>query len=135
MPRNSTALCAGVKISCKVPNCGSDPNASGVAGRRTAGSGTLLFKAGETKKTFKIYVRGDKTYEEHVGKKALARVGKKRWRKRVRDVAEHLAPVFNYATLYVGGGNARLLHAEDLPRNVKIVSNEAGLLGGLALWR
>lgn len=79
--------------------------------------------------------RGDKTYEEHVGKKALARVGKKRWRKRVRDVAEHLAPVFNYATLYVGGGNARLLHAEDLPRNVKIVSNEAGLLGGLALWR
>ena len=44
---------------------------------------------------------------------------------------EHL---FNYDTLYIGGGNARRLRF-DLPPNVKIIPNVAGLLGGIALWR
>ncbi|MFM8408906.1 MAG: ROK family protein [Alphaproteobacteria bacterium] len=79
--------------------------------------------------------RHRKTYEENVSDRTLRRLGKKKWRKRVHEVIEHLAPVFNYATLYVGGGNSRLLHQEDLPRNVKIVSNDAGILGGFHLWR
>jgi len=79
--------------------------------------------------------RHRKTYEQCVSDRALRRIGKKKWRKRVRDVIDHLAPVFNYAMLYVGGGNARLLRQEDLPRNVKIVSNDAGILGGFHLWR
>lgn len=78
--------------------------------------------------------RHRKTYEQSVGDRALRRIGKKKWRKRVREVIDHLAPVFNYAMLYVGGGNSRLLRQEDLPRNVKIVSNDAGILGGFHLW-
>jgi polyphosphate glucokinase len=76
-----------------------------------------------------------KTYEEYVGKAALDKVGKKRWRRRVGRVIKHLEPVFNYQRLYIGGGNAKHLHVADLPANVKIVSNEAGVLGGIALWR
>jgi len=78
--------------------------------------------------------RGEKTYEQCVSDRALRRIGKRKWRKRVREVIDQLAPVFNYSMLYVGGGNSRLLRQEDLPRNVKIVSNDAGILGGFHLW-
>lgn len=81
--------------------------------------------------------RGGGTYEEYVGNAALAEIGTRRWRRRVREVVEHLAPVFNYDRLYLGGGNARLLDRErdGLPRDVELVSNDAGMLGGIALWR
>jgi polyphosphate glucokinase len=35
--------------------------------------------------------------------------------------------------LYIGGGNARLIEP-PLPANVKIVSNIAGITGGVRLW-
>jgi polyphosphate glucokinase len=35
--------------------------------------------------------------------------------------------------LYIGGGNAKNLQLE-LPSNVRIVSNEAGITGGIRLW-
>jgi polyphosphate glucokinase len=40
----------------------------------------------------------------------------------------------HFDRLYIGGGNARLL---DAPRaaDVELVSNEAGILGGIALWQ
>ena len=44
-----------------------------------------------------------------------------------------LEQVYNYRLLYLGGGNAEKLETH-LPRNVKIVSNLAGLLGGIKLW-
>ena len=39
----------------------------------------------------------------------------------------------NCDTLYIGGGNAKNLQL-DLPPNVRIVSNEAGITGGIRLW-
>ncbi len=42
--------------------------------------------------------------------------------------------LFNYDRLYIGGGNAKRITVKLL-RNVKGVSNVAGLLGGIALWR
>ena len=35
--------------------------------------------------------------------------------------------------LYVGGGNARKLTAE-MPGHVRVVSNTAGITGGIRLW-
>jgi polyphosphate glucokinase len=78
---------------------------------------------------------GKKTYEDYVGRAALEKVGKKRWRKRVRRMIERIEPIWNYDRLYLGGGNARHLKAADLPANVGIRSNQAGLVGGVALWR
>lgn len=73
------------------------------------------------------------TYEEYVGAHALEMIGKKKWNKRVRKVIEQVLPIWNPARLYIGGGNSKHIKG-DLPENVEIVSNVAGLLGGIKLW-
>lgn len=78
--------------------------------------------------------RRRKTYEDYVGGKALERIGKKRWNKRVEEVIEQVMPIWNPSRLYLGGGNAKHIRIE-LPENVELVQNVAGLLGGIALWR
>lgn len=75
------------------------------------------------------------TYEERLGQAELERVGKRKWRKRIRRAVEVLDRVFNYRILYLGGGNSRLLEKKDLPENVRLVPNVAGLLGGIRLWQ
>jgi polyphosphate glucokinase len=74
------------------------------------------------------------SYEQYIRNSELKRLGKKRWNKRVRRVIDQVLPIFNPDTLYLGGGNARLLKGE-LPPQVKITENIAGLLGGIALWK
>lgn len=77
--------------------------------------------------------RKGKTYEEFVGNPALEDVGKKKWNGRVERVIAQLEHTFNYRVLYIGGGNARKLDL-SLPKNVRVVENVAGLLGGVRLW-
>jgi polyphosphate glucokinase len=74
------------------------------------------------------------TYEEQLGQKALQKIGKKRWRRRLKLAIAQMLKVFNPRHLYLGGGNARLINFK-LPRNVTAVPNEAGILGGIALWK
>jgi polyphosphate glucokinase len=78
--------------------------------------------------------RRGKTYEECLGNAALQQAGKNKWNKRLRRAIQALESLFNYDCLFIGGGNAKKI-AGDLPANVKIVSNMAGLIGGIALWR
>jgi polyphosphate glucokinase len=78
--------------------------------------------------------RKGKTYEERVSNAERKRIGVKRWNRRVREVVEQVEPIFNYRKLYLGGGNARHLIREELPANVQVVDNVAGLLGGIKLW-
>jgi len=77
--------------------------------------------------------RHGKTYEEYVSAAALKKVGKKRWNHRVAQVLAQIDPIWNPRVIYVGGGNAKHIHF-DLPANVKLTPNIAGLLGGFALW-
>lgn len=77
--------------------------------------------------------RNGKTYEEYVGATALKEVGKKKWNKRVQKILAQVEPTFNPRVIYLGGGNAKHLKCE-LPSNVKLTENIAGLLGGIALW-
>ena len=100
------------------------------------GMGTALYIDGHYVPNIELAhhpFRGKKTYEDLVGAAAYAEVGKRRWRKRVHRVIEQILPIFNPRILYVGGGNAKHLK-EKLPPQVKITSNVAGLLGGIALW-
>jgi polyphosphate glucokinase len=78
--------------------------------------------------------RKGKTYEEQLGRLALDKIGEKRWNKRLNKAINSLQNLFNYDFLYIGGGEATKIKI-DLPQNVKIVPNVAGLLGGIALWR
>ncbi len=74
------------------------------------------------------------SYEDYVDDKALEAVGKKKWNKRVKRVIDTILPIFNPRVLYLGGGNSKNIKLE-LPPNVKIIDNVAGLLGGIALWK
>jgi polyphosphate glucokinase len=75
-----------------------------------------------------------KTYEDYVGMRGLEKYGKKRWNKLVHEAIQQTSQLFNWDFLHLGGGNARHIKF-DLPHNSRIVSNEEGLLGGVALWR
>lgn len=75
-----------------------------------------------------------KTYEDYLGIRGLKKYGKKRWNKMLQEAIAQTANTFNWDHLYIGGGNAKKI-SFDLPENVQIVSNEDGLLGGVALWR
>ena len=101
------------------------------------GFGSALFLDGRLVPNLEVahhpFHRG-KTYEEYLGSAALKRAGRKKWQRRVMQAIASLEHLFNYDTLYIGGGNARRLRL-DLPPNVKIIPNVAGLLGGIALWR
>lgn len=102
------------------------------------GVGSALFIDGRLVSNLELGhhpAKGKKTYEMLMGKKALEKIGKKKWRKRVIECIEQIEPIFNYRMLYLGGGNAKLLKPDELPANVQIVANLAGLLGGIALWK
>lgn len=102
------------------------------------GLGSALFVDGVLVPNLELahhpFRKGD-TYEDYVGKPALAAVGKKRWRKRVSKVIAQVEPIWNYRLLHIGGGNVKLLHDHDLPANVRLHSNVGGVLGGIALWK
>jgi polyphosphate glucokinase len=76
----------------------------------------------------------DKTYEEYLGKKALAKYGRKRWNKFLEKAITQLESLFNYDHLFIGGGNADKINF-SLPAKATRVPNEDGLLGGVALWK
>ncbi len=101
------------------------------------GAGTALFQDGRLAPHLEFAhhpVRGKKTYNQYVGRDALKKIGGKRWNKRVRRVIEILQALVHYDVLYIGGGNSKRID-EPLAEHVKIVSNDAGITGGIALWR
>jgi polyphosphate glucokinase len=77
--------------------------------------------------------RKGKSYDQYAGQAALAAKGLQRWNRRVRKVITSVSELTNCDTLYIGGGNARRISFE-LPPRVKIVSNAAGITGGVRLW-
>jgi polyphosphate glucokinase len=75
-----------------------------------------------------------KTYEDYLGRRGLDKYGKKEWNKLLQEAIDQTEKLFNWDHLYLGGGNTKKIEFE-LGKNVKIVPNETGLLGGVALWR
>lgn len=100
------------------------------------GFGTALFINGSLVPNLEIghhpFQKG-KTYEDDLGAAALKKVGKKKWNQRLNKAIKTLDRVINYDHLFLGGGNGKKVTIE-LPPNVTIASNVAGLLGGIALW-
>lgn len=74
------------------------------------------------------------SYEQRIADHVLAEIGEDAWRARVGETIELTRRIWNWQHLYLGGGNARLLRAEDLPADVSAVSNEAGVMSAIALW-
>jgi polyphosphate glucokinase len=78
--------------------------------------------------------RKGETYDEHLGNAARKRVGNRKWNKRVKKAIRTLRTLTAFDHLYIGGGNAKKIDFE-LDPDVTIVSNDAGIKGGVVLWR
>jgi polyphosphate glucokinase len=68
-----------------------------------------------------------------LGSAERARIGNERWNRRVARALKWLEQMVLFDRMYVGGGNAKHL-ALDLGPRVEIVSNTAGITGGIRLW-
>jgi polyphosphate glucokinase len=100
------------------------------------GMGFALFEDGRPGPHLELSqhpVRGSKTYDQYLGNAARRDAGRKRWSRRVHRAIGCIATLTSFDVLYIGGGNARHIDGE-LPPNVRLVSNEAGITGGIRLW-
>ena len=97
------------------------------------GMGFALFREGQLAPQIELgqhNARHDMNYDEYVGNAAMEEVGKSKWNKRVRRVIAELDRLVAFDELHIGGGNAKYV-AFELPQRCRIVSNEAGLTGGV----
>ncbi len=72
------------------------------------------------------------TYEDYVGNRGLERIGKKRWRKLVEDVVDHLVAALEPEDVVIGGGN--VIHMKKLPRGCRAGNNAHAFIGGFRKW-
>ncbi len=101
------------------------------------GAGTGLFRDGEIMPHLELAhhpVHKSMTYNDYVGDAALKHCGRKRWNRRVERTIGILESLLHYEHLCIGGGNATKVSLR-LPRHITLVSNDAGIEGGAALWR
>jgi polyphosphate glucokinase len=96
------------------------------------GLGTALFIDGVLSAHYQTLPDQDEPFSPY-GDAALAKIGLRRWEKRVRDLFDQLRGITNFDRLYVGGGNAEFLRGE-MPSRVKRIDSAAGILGGYRLW-
>jgi polyphosphate glucokinase len=100
------------------------------------GLGSALFQDGRLAPHLELahhpFHRG-RTYEDELGEKARRRFSRRKWNKRIQEAIERLRALTNFDHLYIGGGNAKRVEL-NLPPDVTLVDNSAGLLGGIRLW-
>lgn len=100
------------------------------------GFGTALLMDGKLLPHFEIAhhpVRDNQDYDAFLGEAVRKALSPKAWNERVLYAIDVLQRVVSYDTLYLGGGNARLVDV-PLPDNVHLSNNKAGLKGGARLW-
>jgi polyphosphate glucokinase len=72
------------------------------------------------------------TFEDYVGVRALKKYGKKKWRRYVADVVEHLVAALEPEDVVLGGGNVHKL--KKLPPGCRAGDNTNAFRGGFRLW-
>jgi polyphosphate glucokinase len=101
------------------------------------GFGTAWFRDGELMPHMDLahlVVRKKDDFDIYVGDKTRRKIGNIHWNRRIEKLVGVLQTVFAYDHLYLGGGNSRCVKFR-LPRNVTIVSNDAGMEGGAFAWK
>jgi predicted NBD/HSP70 family sugar kinase len=76
--------------------------------------------------------RNGRTFEDYVGQRALERLGKKKWRRAVKDVVQRLREAVQADDVVLGGGNVK--HLKRLSDEVRRGSNANAYRGGMTLW-
>jgi polyphosphate glucokinase len=72
------------------------------------------------------------TYEDYIGLRGLKRLGKKKWRRQVQDVAARLVAALEPDYVVLGGGNIHKL--KELPPSCRRGDNANAFRGGFRLW-
>jgi len=98
------------------------------------GLGTVLIINGivEPMEMGHLPYRKGRTYEDYLGDRGLKRLGKRRWRRALKDVLGRLTAALEVDRVVLGGGNAR--HAGKMPKAVRISNNSSAVRGGILLW-
>lgn len=73
-------------------------------------------------------------FDAAIGNAARKRLGASRWKSRVLKAIEVFDDFLFFDMCHIGGGNAVRLEGVELPPRCRIVSNTAGLVGGVRLW-
>jgi predicted NBD/HSP70 family sugar kinase len=76
--------------------------------------------------------RKGKTYEDYVGVRGLARLGKKKWEQHVVKVVEQLREALQADEVVLGGGNVKKL--KKLPPHTRAGDNSNAFIGGFRIW-
>lgn len=101
------------------------------------GFGTALYLDGRLAPHLELAhhpFRKGESYEQQLGNTARKRAGNAKWSKRIRRAIANLRALVHFDHLYIGGGNARKITFTP-ERDTTVISNEAGVRGGIALWR
>jgi len=101
------------------------------------GVGTAIFQDGALIPHLELshaLFRTDMDFDAAIGNAARKRIGNTRWRERVLKAIRVFDDFLFFDQCHIGGGNAARLAELELPANCRIVSNTAGLLGGVRLW-
>src|SRR4051812_19509038 len=136
----ATALSTRLGAPCRVENDADVQGAAAVAGTGLefvmtlgTGIGSSAFSNGKLALHLELAhhpIANDQTYNEHLGEAALKEVGKKKWNRRVAKAVAIVDTLVVPDAILLGGGNAKHVSVE-LPPKVRIISNDAGLLGGI----
>jgi polyphosphate glucokinase len=100
------------------------------------GFGTAWFRDGELMPHMDLahlVIHKKDDFDRYIGDRTRKQIGNKAWNKRLHKLIGVLETVFNYDSLYLGGGNSRCVNFK-LPKNVHIASNDAGMEGGAFAW-
>jgi polyphosphate glucokinase len=104
------------------------------------GLGFCIFDGGNLAPHFELShapIRRSTSYDTWIGEHERRRLGDTFWSRRIKAMVEDLRPVFWWDRLYIGGGNSRRIKPEVVAKlgdDVVIVSNTAGILGGVRAW-
>lgn len=100
------------------------------------GVGCALFEDGVLLPHLELshgHYKGGRSIDIALGSAERERIGNKRWNRRVARAFYWLREVVLFDRMYVGGGNAKHLTLELGP-DVEMISNVAGITGGIRLW-
>jgi polyphosphate glucokinase len=101
------------------------------------GFGTGLYRDGQLAPHLEIAhhpFRHGETYDEQLGNATRKVIGSARWNKRVEKAIANMRRLTSFDHLFIGGGNAKKIDFALAP-DITIVPNEAGMEGGVRLWR
>ena len=101
------------------------------------GVGTAVFQNGALLPHIELshaHFRRGETFDEALGNARRKQIGDHHWQREVVKAIRAFDAFLYFDHCYVGGGNATRMKGIRLPEHCTLVSNTAGLTGGVKLW-